>query len=82
MILKPVLAAGALLVAAAPAFAQGGSPYNASGAQAGGPRAGLERRYGAWYDERVNPYAVDRFERAPVVVVPRGRPVPGYFVED
>ncbi|ACL61833.1 hypothetical protein [Methylobacterium nodulans] len=82
MILKPLLAAGALILAAAPAFAQGGSPYNASGAQAGGPRAGLERRYGAWYDERVNPSAVYPRERAPIIVAPRSQPIPGFFVED
>ncbi|TGD99398.1 hypothetical protein [Methylobacterium nonmethylotrophicum] len=41
------LAAALLTVAAAPAFAQGGSPYNRSGSQAGGPLAGAERAYGA-----------------------------------
>ncbi|MGX7705361.1 hypothetical protein [Methylobacterium sp. Gmos1] len=41
------LAAALLTVAAAPAFAQGGSPYNRSGSQAGGPLAGMERAYGA-----------------------------------
>lgn len=41
------LAAAMLTVAAAPAFAQGGSPYNRSGSQAGGPLAGMERAYGA-----------------------------------
>ncbi len=41
------LAAALLTVAAAPAFAQGGSPYNRSGSQAGGPLGGIERAYGA-----------------------------------
>ncbi|KMO29007.1 hypothetical protein VQ03_29645 [Methylobacterium tarhaniae] len=41
------LAAALLTVATAPAFAQGGSPYNRSGSQAGGPLAGMERAYGA-----------------------------------
>ena len=36
------LAAALLTVAAAPAFAQGGSPYNRSGSQAGGPLGGIE----------------------------------------
>ncbi len=39
--------AAALLTVAAPAFAQGGSPYNRSGSQAGGPLGGIERAYGA-----------------------------------
>lgn len=40
-----VVAASAALSASA--LAQGGAPYNASGQQAGGPRAGMERRMGA-----------------------------------
>ncbi|GJD53494.1 hypothetical protein OPKNFCMD_6270 [Methylobacterium crusticola] len=41
-----VLAAAVALMAATPAFAQGGSPYNRSGSQAGGPLAGAERAAG------------------------------------
>lgn len=43
---KVVLFAATLALLTAPAFAQGGSPYNASGSQAGGPLAGQERRMG------------------------------------
>ena len=35
--------AAALTLVAGSAFAQGGSPYNMSGSQAGGPRGGMER---------------------------------------
>ncbi|GJE02413.1 hypothetical protein [Methylobacterium isbiliense] len=45
--LKTLALAAVLAAAAAPAFAQGGSPYNNSGAQAGGPLAGEERAMGA-----------------------------------
>jgi hypothetical protein len=38
-----LLGAAALTVIAGSAFAQGGSPYNTSGSQAGGPRGGMER---------------------------------------
>ncbi|MCJ2013282.1 hypothetical protein [Methylobacterium sp. J-076] len=38
-----LLGAAALTLIAGSAFAQGGSPYNTSGAQAGGPRGGMER---------------------------------------
>ncbi|MGY2053127.1 hypothetical protein [Methylobacterium sp. JK268] len=83
MILKSILAAGTLLVAAAPAFAQGGSPYNTSGQQAGGPRAGLERRYGIVdEDAQAGPYAVYPRERSPYVVVPRERAIQGEFDEE
>jgi hypothetical protein len=44
---KVVLFAATLALLSAPAFAQGGSPYNSSGSQAGGPLAGQERRMGA-----------------------------------
>lgn len=40
---KLLLAAASLTLLAGSAYAQGNSPYNASGAQAGGPRGGLER---------------------------------------
>ncbi|ACA20475.1 hypothetical protein M446_6207 [Methylobacterium sp. 4-46] len=82
MKLKPFLAAGALLVAAAPAFAQGGSPYNASGSQAGGPRAGIERRYGLTEGDRAGYDAIYPRERAPFAVVPRGQAYPGFLVEE
>ena len=39
--------AAALALLSAPALAQGGSPYNSSGSQAGGPLAGQERAMGA-----------------------------------
>lgn len=42
-----LLLAASLTLLAGSAFAQGGSPYNASGSQAGGPLGGLERRSGA-----------------------------------
>ncbi len=41
-----LLGAAALTLIAGSAFAQGGSPYNNSGSQAGGPRGGMERRMG------------------------------------
>ncbi|AIQ90348.1 hypothetical protein GGQ91_003187 [Methylobacterium fujisawaense] len=37
------MAAASLTLLAGSAYAQGNSPYNASGAQAGGPRGGMER---------------------------------------
>ena len=40
-------AVAALALTATGALAQGGSPYNSSGSQAGGPLAGQERRMGA-----------------------------------
>jgi hypothetical protein len=40
---KLLLAAASLTLLAGSAYAQGNSPYNASGAQAGGPRGGMER---------------------------------------
>ncbi|TGD95755.1 hypothetical protein [Methylobacterium nonmethylotrophicum] len=46
-ILSSCLVAAVLTVAAVPAFAQGGSPYNNSGSQAGGPLAGQQREMGA-----------------------------------
>ncbi|RVU20213.1 hypothetical protein [Methylobacterium oryzihabitans] len=45
-LLSAALLATAVTVLAAPAFAQGGSPYNRSGSQAGGPLGGMERRMG------------------------------------
>ena len=45
-ILTSCLVAAVLTAAAVPAFAQGGSPYNRSGSQAGGPLGGMERRMG------------------------------------
>lgn len=72
------LAAALLTVAAAPAFAQGGSPYNRSGSQAGGPLGGIERAYGV-------PDGVPSVDSTgSVVVYPRERGVmvrevpPGY----
>ena len=44
---KLLLAAASLTLLAGSAYAQGNSPYNASGAQAGGPRGGMERAMGA-----------------------------------
>jgi hypothetical protein len=44
--MKPFIIASGLILLSIPAFAQGGSPYNSSGSQAGGPRAGEERRMG------------------------------------
>jgi len=45
--MKTILFAAAASAALyASALAQGGAPYNASGQQAGGPRAGMERRLG------------------------------------
>lgn len=44
--MKTLMIAAGLILIAVPAFAQGGSPYNSSGSQAGGPRAGQERRMG------------------------------------
>ncbi|MCJ2048403.1 hypothetical protein [Methylobacterium sp. J-070] len=41
------IALGALCLASGGAVAQGGSPFNSSGSQAGGPLAGMERRAGA-----------------------------------
>ena len=40
---KLLLAAASLTLLAGSAYAQGNSPYNSSGAQAGGPRCGMER---------------------------------------
>ena len=40
---KLLLAAASLTLLAGSAYAQGNSPYNASGSQAGGPRGGMER---------------------------------------
>ncbi|MCJ2088907.1 hypothetical protein MKK88_23420 [Methylobacterium sp. E-005] len=40
---KLLLAAASLTLLAGSAYAQGNSPYNNSGAQAGGPRGGMER---------------------------------------
>ncbi|MGY2048976.1 hypothetical protein [Methylobacterium sp. JK268] len=45
--LKTLALAAVLAAAAVPALAQGGSPYNNSGSQAGGPLAGRERAMGA-----------------------------------
>ncbi|AWN37073.1 hypothetical protein [Methylobacterium radiodurans] len=42
-----LLLAASLSLLAGSALAQGGSPYNASGSQAGGPLGGMERRSGA-----------------------------------
>ena len=44
---KAFLIAASLTLLSATAFAQGNSPYNRSGPQAGGPRAGMERAMGA-----------------------------------
>lgn len=44
---KTLLVAASLTLFSAVAFAQGNSPYNTSGAQAGGPRGGQERMMGA-----------------------------------
>lgn len=44
--MKPFVIASWLTLISATAFAQGGSPYNSSGSQAGGPLAGQERRMG------------------------------------
>lgn len=38
-----LLGAAALTLIAGSALAQGGSPYNSAGTQAGGPRGGMER---------------------------------------
>ncbi|MGX7707930.1 hypothetical protein [Methylobacterium sp. Gmos1] len=46
-IITSALVAAVLTVAAVPAFAQGGSPYNNSGSQAGGPLGGVQREMGA-----------------------------------
>ncbi|GJD47335.1 hypothetical protein OPKNFCMD_0041 [Methylobacterium crusticola] len=46
-ILNPLILAAVLAAASVPAFAQGGSPYNNSGSQAGGPLAGQQREMGA-----------------------------------
>lgn len=43
---KMLMAAAALTLLVGSAYAQGGSPYNSSGSQAGGPRGGLERAAG------------------------------------
>ena len=43
MMRKLLLAAASLTLLAGSAYAQGNSPYNACGAQAGGPRGGMER---------------------------------------
>ncbi|MEL6059652.1 MULTISPECIES: hypothetical protein [unclassified Methylobacterium] len=40
---KLLLAAASLTLLAGSAYAQGNSPYNNSGSQAGGPRGGIER---------------------------------------
>ncbi|KST59534.1 hypothetical protein AO398_17640 [Methylobacterium sp. GXS13] len=40
---KLLLAAASLTLLAGSAYAQGNAPYNNSGAQAGGPRGGMER---------------------------------------
>lgn len=40
------LLAASFALLSAPAFAQGGSPYNSSGSQSGGPLAGQERAMG------------------------------------
>jgi len=40
------IVAAILTLCAAPAFAQGNSPYNDSGSQAGGPRGGIAREMG------------------------------------
>jgi hypothetical protein len=45
--MKYAVAALSLALLATPALAQGNSPYNSSGAQAGGPLAGQEREMGA-----------------------------------
>ena len=45
--MKKLLLVAALTLMALPAFAQGNSPYNATGTSAGGPLAGRERRMGA-----------------------------------
>ncbi|ACL60696.1 hypothetical protein [Methylobacterium nodulans] len=45
--LKTLALAAVFAAVSIPAFAQGGSPYNASGSQAGGPLAGRERAVGA-----------------------------------
>jgi hypothetical protein len=42
-----LLLAASLTLLAGSALAQGGSPYNTSGSQAGGPLGGIERRSGA-----------------------------------
>ena len=46
-ILTSCLVAAVLTAAAVPAFAQGNSPYNNSGSQAGGPLGGVQREMGA-----------------------------------
>jgi hypothetical protein len=46
-ILTSCLVAAVLTAAAVPAFAQGGSPYNTSCSQAGGPLGGAQREMGA-----------------------------------
>jgi hypothetical protein len=40
---KLLIAAASLTLLAGSAYAQGNSPYNSSGSQAGGPRGGMER---------------------------------------
>ncbi|MFE1601706.1 hypothetical protein [Methylobacterium sp. ID0610] len=45
--LKTLALAAVFAAVSLPALAQGGSPYNASGSQAGGPLAGRERAMGA-----------------------------------
>jgi hypothetical protein len=40
---KLLLAAASLTLLAGSAYAQGNSPYNSAGSQAGGPRGGMER---------------------------------------
>ncbi len=42
-----LLLAASLTLLAGSALARGGSPYNSSGSQAGGPLGGMERRSGA-----------------------------------
>jgi hypothetical protein len=44
---KAILIAASLAFLSAPALAQGGSPYNDSGSQAGGPAGGMGRRMGS-----------------------------------
>ncbi|WP_336489369.1 hypothetical protein [Methylobacterium nigriterrae] len=44
---KVLVVAASLALLSGAAFAQGNTPYNSAGSQAGGPRGGIEREMGA-----------------------------------
>ena len=69
-----VLTAGLILLAA-PALAQGGSPYNTSGSQAGGPAGGMGRQMGSSTAEDPNMVMPPRGSGGAAAAKPESRKV-------